>query len=176
MDRRTIQLDIEVEDKGIPVKKSFDISLVDTAGQERFKAITKTYYKESDGILLIYDVTNKESFIQLKTWIDSIYDSLGNNENSKYLIILIGNKVDLIGTEGKKREVSIDEAETKCNENKMVWGGECSAKTFNDTELIELIKKYVIKIYEKIGPKIIKEQVVKKISEKKPKKRKCFFL
>ena len=176
MDRRTIQLDIEVEDKGVPVTKSFDISLVDTAGQERFKAITKTYYKESDGILLIYDVTNKESFVQLKIWIDSIYDSLGNNENSKYIIILIGNKLDLIGIDGKTRQVSTEEAESKCNENKMLWGGECSAKTFSDTELIELIRRYVIKIYEKVGPKIVKEQVAKKIGEIKPKRRRCIFL
>ena len=81
MDRRTIQLDLEVKEKGVPITKSFDIALVDTAGQERFKSITKTYYKESDGILLIYDVTNRESFEQLKIWIDSIYDSLGHSDN-----------------------------------------------------------------------------------------------
>ena len=177
MDRRTIQLDLEVKEKGVPITRSFDIALVDTAGQERFKSITKTYYKESDGILLIYDVTNRESFEQLKIWIDSIYDSLGHSDNSKYLIILIGNKIDLIGEDGKVREVKEEEAETKCNENKMLWGGECSAKTFSDTELLDLIKKYVLEVYKKVGPKIVNQQIVKKIAEKKPqKRRKCIFL
>ena len=86
MDKRTIQIDTEIEDKGNKSTKSFDISLIDTAGQERFKSITKTYYKGSDGILLIYDVTNKDSFTNVKSWIDSIHESIGNHENTKYVI------------------------------------------------------------------------------------------
>ena len=175
MDKRTLQVEAEVSEKGKAVTKSFDISLVDTAGQERFKAITKTYYKESDGILLIYDVTNKESFLNVKNWIDSIYDSLGNHENSKYIIILIGNKIDLIGVEEKIREVSEEEAKKICEENNLLWGGECSAKINSDHELMELIKGYVKKIYEKVGPKTVTKQVVKKIAEKKPKRSRCIL-
>ena len=176
MDKRTVQEEIEVQEKDKNVTKSIDISLVDTAGQERFKSITKSYYKESDGILLIYDITNRESFENVKNWIDSIYDSLGNQENSKYIIILIGNKVDLIGVEDYKRETTEDEAKQKCEENNLLWGGECSAKTNSDSELLELIKGYVKKIYEKVGPKIVTKQVVKKIAERKKKKGKCLFL
>ena len=167
MDKRTLHVEAEVQENNQTVTKSFEISLVDTAGQERFKAITKTYYKESDGILLIYDVTNKESFLNVKNWIDSIYDSLGNHENSKYIIILIGNKIDLIGVEEKVREVTEEEAKKICKDNNLLWGGECSAKINSDSELLELIKGYVKKIYEKVGPKIVTKQVVKKIAEKK---------
>ena len=176
MDKRTVQVEIEVQEKDKNVTKSIDISLVDTAGQERFKSITKSYYKESDGILLIYDITNRESFENVKIWIDSIHDSLGNQENSKYIIILIGNKVDLIGVEDYKRETTEEEAKQKCEENNLLWGGECSAKTNSDSELLELIKGYVKKIYEKVGPKIVTKQVVKKIGEIKKKRRKCLFL
>lgn len=176
MDKRTLPIDLEVEEKGNKVTKSFDISLVDTAGQERFKTITKSYIRESDGILLMYDVTKRETFENVKMWIDSIYEALGNNENSKYVIILIGNKIDLIGFEGNSRAVTEEEAKEKCDEYKLVWGKECSVKTIRDTELEDLFKMYVQKIYEKVGPKEVKKQVVKKIAEKKKKKSKCFFL
>ena len=175
MDKRTIQVEIEVQEKNKTVTKAIEISLVDTAGQERFKAITKNYYKESDGILIIYDVTSKETFLNVKNWIDSIYESLGNHENSKYIIILIGNKIDLIGVDEKVREVTEEEAIKICKENNLLWGGECSAKTNSDSELLELIKGYVKKIYEKVGPKTISKQVVKKIAEKKKKRGKCFL-
>ena len=175
MDKKTIQVEAEVQEKNKTVTKEIDISLVDTAGQERFKAITKSYYKESDGILLIYDVTNKESFLNVKNWIDSIYESLGNHEDSKYIIILIGNKIDLIGVEEKVREVTEEEAIKICKENNLLWGGECSAKTNSDCELLELIKRYVKKIYEKVGPKIVTKQVVKKIAEKRKKRSKCIL-
>ena len=176
MDRRTLQVEIEVQEKDKMVTKSFDISLVDTAGQERFKAITKTYYKGSDGILIIYDVTNKESFLCVKNWIDSIYDSLGDEDNSKYITFLIGNKIDLIGVDGKIRETTEEEAKQKCEENHLIWGGECSAKNNSDNELLELIKGYVKKIYEKVGSKTVTKQIIKKIAEKKKKRKKCIFL
>ena len=177
MDKRTIPLEIEVEEKGNSVKKQIDISLIDTAGQERFKAITKSYYKDSDGVLLIYDITKKESYDKLNGWIESIYEALGNTQNSQYMIFLIGNKLDLIGVDGKVREIDEKVAQQKCIENNLVWGGECSAKTFSDTQLIEFLTQYVKKIYEKIGPKIVKKQIVRKIAERKRKKKnKCFFL
>ena len=177
MDKRTIPLEIEVEEKGNSVKKQIDISLIDTAGQERFKAITKSYFKDSDGVLLIYDITKKESLEKLNGWIESICEALGNTQSSQYIIFLIGNKLDLIGVEGKVREIDVKDAQQKCEENNMIWGGECSAKNFTDSQLIDLLKQYVKKIYEKIGPKIVKKQIVKKIGpQKKKKKNKCFFL
>ena len=174
MDRRTIQLDVDIQENQTTTTKSFDISLIDTAGQERFKSITKSYINGADCILLIYDVTNLESFTNVSSWINSIHDTIGNHENSKYLIILIGNKIDLIGVDGKERVIEEDEAKSNCEKNKLVWGGECSAKTFSADELKELIKGYIKKIYAKVGPKDMKKQVVKKISTKKKKRRVCF--
>lgn len=175
MDRRTMQLEVDINDNGTTSTKSFEISLVDTAGQERFRAITKTYFNGADCILLIYDVTNQESFLNVKSWIESIHESIGNHENSKYVIVLIGNKIDLIGVDGKERCVEEDEAKRKCEEFKLEWGGECSAKTFTDIQLKDLIKEYVKHIYKKVGPKKVTQQVVKKMNQKK-KKKSCLFL
>ena len=175
MDRRTMQLEVDINDNGKTSTKSFEISLVDTAGQERFRAITKTYFNGADCILLIYDVTNQESFLNVKSWIESIHESIGNHEDSKYVIVLIGNKIDLIGVDGKERCVEEDEAKRKCEEFKLEWGGECSAKTFTDIQLKDLIKEYVKHIYKKVGPKKVTQQVVKKMNQQK-KKKSCLFL
>ena len=175
MDKKTFAIDAEVDDKGQKVTKNFNISLIDTAGEERFKSITKTYFKGADCVLLIYDVTNRESYDNVSMWIDSIHDSIGNHETSKYIIVLIGNKIDLIGVDGRTRAVEENEAITKCQDSKLNWGGECSAKTFSDVELKNLIKGYIIKIYEKVGSKNIGHQVSKTLSKNKKNKKFCFL-
>ena len=175
MDKKTFAIDAEVDDKGQKVTKNFNISLIDTAGEERFKSITKTYFKGADCVLLIYDVTNRESYDNVSMWIDSIHDSIGNHETSKYIIVLMGNKIDLIGVEGRTRAVEENEAITKCQDSKLNWGGECSAKTFSDVELKNLIKGYIIKIYEKVGSKNTGHQVSKTLSKNKKNKKFCFL-
>ena len=173
MDKKTFTIDAEVDEQGKKVTKSFNISLIDTAGQERYKSITKTYFKGADCILLIYDVTNKESYDNVSMWIESIHDSIGNHETSKYIIVLIGNKIDLIGVDGKTRVVNENEAKGKCQEYKINWGGECSAKTFSDSDLKNLIKGYVVKIYEKVGSKNIGHQVTKTLVINDRRRRNC---
>ena len=174
MDKKTMPVELEVYENKKVVKKEVNISLVDTAGQERFRSITKNYYKESDGILLLYDVTNKETFKNVEGWINSIHNSLGNHKNSKYIIILIGNKIDLIGTDDFTREVEEDEAKSTCEEKSLVWGGETSVKDIEFDKLEELFKEYVKIIYDKIGEKIVTKQVSKKMDGYKKKKKRPF--
>ena len=64
----------------------------DTAGQERYKAICGAHYKRAVGALLVYDITNRESFEQLDTWIEN----LTSRAERDIQIILIGNKVDKV--------------------------------------------------------------------------------
>ena len=176
MDKKSLPTEIEVNENNQIVKKQIDISLVDTAGEERFRSITKNYFKESDGILLLYDVTNKESFKNVESWIDSIYESLGSHKNSKYEIILIGNKVDLIGVEEYVREVNEDEGKAICEEKGLIWGGETSVKNIQFQELENLFRDYVKHIYDKVGEKKIVKQVTKKMDGyKKKRKSVCFF-
>ena len=176
MDKKTLSFEIEVNENSNTVKKQVNISLVDTAGQERFRSITKNYFKESDGILLLYDVTSKDTFKNVETWIDSIHESIGNHKNSKYIIILIGNKTDLIGVDDYVREVTEEEAEAKCNVKSLVWGGETSVKNIEFKDLKELFKNYVEKIYDKVGEKEVKQQVSKKMDSYKKKKKKLFCI
>ena len=94
-------LGVDVRYKYVTLEdKRIRLDIWDPAGQERFKNITKNYLHGANGILYVYDITNKESFHKLKSWLN---DSKGNvsPETEK---IIVGNKIDLEA----QREVNID--------------------------------------------------------------------
>ena len=166
MDRRTLNFTIkDSEGRDLDV----EVQLWDTAGQERFRTITNNYYKSSQGLLLIYDITKKDTFNNVENWINSIKETLG--EEDKYLIVLIGNKVDLAEANPETREVSLDEAEEICKKDDIFWGGECSAKDFSEDKLKEIFTKYTQEIYKKVGVNIVKAGIVNKPD--KPRKYRC---
>ena len=174
VEKKTLELNLDIiNDEGKTEKKSFVISLFDTAGQEKFRSITHNYYKEADGILLIYDIDDKSSFESIEMWIESIRQNMGSNDVSKYAMVLIGNKSDLIEEEIKEREVTEDEAKQICEKYDIIWGGEQSIRSIGFEELRKLFDEYVIKIYKKIGEKKSwKESVkIKNIKKKETKKK-----
>ena len=77
----------------------------DTAGQEKYKAITGAYYKGSKGALVVYDITQKKTFENIEKWVNDLKAA----GDPKITIILIGNKNDL----DDKRQVSKDQGEEK---------------------------------------------------------------
>ena len=83
--------------------KSIKIQIWDTAGQEAFQAITRTYYKGAIGALLVYDITRRETFTHVTKWLDDVR----TNSSKNVTVILIGNKKDL----EDKRQVSYEEGE-----------------------------------------------------------------
>ena len=94
---------IEKYEKKIKIKGSkneIKFEIIDSSGQERYKAIVNNYYRITDGIILMYDVTNRESFEHLEFWIEDIKEKSKPN----IPIYLIGNKTDL-----DEREIKIDE-------------------------------------------------------------------
>ena len=125
--------------------------LFDTAGQERYRAITKSYFKESQGIILIYSIVDEDSFKHIEAWLGSIKDSLSDWKRTGYIVMLLGNKLDIAEENKEQRMILKEEAEKICNEQGIYWGGECSAKTFNDSQIKEIFEKFIIKIYNKIG-------------------------
>ena len=89
--------------------KKIELHIWDTAGQERFRAIAKNLYKGADGILLMYDISNFNSFKHIKEWINSIKESV---DISKIALIIVGNKCDL-----PPQEITVDEEQKKKFEN-----------------------------------------------------------
>jgi len=93
----------------VKVMNHFDLKLRlqiwDTAGQERFRAVTTSFYKNSSGALVVFDITKESSFRQVDNWIQELKEAAGN----EVCIILVGNKIDL----QNKREVSEEQAYEK---------------------------------------------------------------
>ena len=119
MDKRTLNFkDIEVNINGENKKMDFDLILFDTAGQERYRSITKTYFQSSDGVIILYDITNKKTFEGVETWLDSLDQVLSTWKTNHYVVTLLGNKLDLVTNGEKSREVEEEEA-SKLEE--MIW-------------------------------------------------------
>jgi Ras-related protein Rab-2A len=101
----TIGIDIESKVLNIDEKegssRKVKLQIFDTAGQESFRSITRSYYKGSQIVILVYDVTNHRSFSQLENWLKEVEEySLGSNP----IIVLVGNKCDLKSRHIVKRE------------------------------------------------------------------------
>ena len=67
------------------------VVLWDTAGQERFRTITYGFYKNANGVILVYDISNRKSFENIKTWLAAINEHASDNITK----VLVGNKTDL---------------------------------------------------------------------------------
>ena len=71
---------------------TFNLNVWDTAGEEKYHALAPIFYQNSDGAIIVYDCTNKETFERAVKWINELADIL---EDNKYRLILVGNKIDL---------------------------------------------------------------------------------
>mmetsp|Transcript_79764 Transcript_79764/g.222025 ORF Transcript_79764/g.222025 Transcript_79764/m.222025 type:complete len:206 (-) Transcript_79764:91-708(-) len=115
------------------------LQIWDTAGQESFRSITRSYYRDAAGALLVYDITRRESFNHLSRWLEEARQ----NGNPNMTIMLIGNKSDL----EHRRAVSTKEGEMFAQENGLVFL-ETSAKSAANVEMAFI--KTAENIYEKI--------------------------
>ena len=123
--------------------KSIKIQIWDTAGQEAFQAITRTYYKGAIGALLVYDITRKDTFIHVTKWLEEVR----NNSSKTITVILIGNKKDL----EDKRQVTYEEGEAFAKENGLMFL-ETSAKTaYNVVESFNLSAQCILNNIERTG-------------------------
>lgn len=83
------------------------VKLWDTAGQERYRTLTTTFIKDADGVLVVFDLNQQDTFHNVRDWIDNIY----KHKDTTIPIVLVGNKLDLADAEdGGEREVDTSEA------------------------------------------------------------------
>ena len=98
----------------------------DSAGQERYGDIVRSYYSKADGVILVFDLTEQKSFKDLRDWISKVRNATGRGEQS-IPMIMVGNKLDLINNGQKGRAVEYDTAKEFAKVNDMKYH-ETSAK------------------------------------------------
>mmetsp|Transcript_43982 Transcript_43982/g.121706 ORF Transcript_43982/g.121706 Transcript_43982/m.121706 type:complete len:207 (-) Transcript_43982:196-816(-) len=103
----TIGIDFKIKNIQLDGKR-IKLQIWDTAGQERFRTITTSYFRGAQGILLVYDVTDRNSFISIRNWVAQIQMHADVNVNK----ILIGNKCDV----ADQRAISYEEGEALAKE------------------------------------------------------------
>lgn len=106
-------------------EKNIKLQIWDTAGQESFKSITRSYYRGAAGALLVYDITRRDTFGHLTRWLEEVKQ----NGNPDMVIMLIGNKSDL----EQRRQVSFAEGQAFAKEHGLIFL-ETSAKTAANVE------------------------------------------
>eukprot|EP00640_Fibrocapsa_japonica_P005153 CAMPEP_0113936284 /NCGR_PEP_ID=MMETSP1339-20121228/3227_1 /TAXON_ID=94617 /ORGANISM="Fibrocapsa japonica" /LENGTH=204 /DNA_ID=CAMNT_0000938699 /DNA_START=177 /DNA_END=791 /DNA_ORIENTATION=- /assembly_acc=CAM_ASM_000762 len=133
--QNTIGVDFKVKILDVEGKR-VKLTIWDTAGQERFRTLTSSYYRGAHAIILVYDVSWRETFENLSQWLQEveIYSPNGGKDMVK---LLVGNKID------KERQVSKQEAQSWARSRNMIFM-EASAKT-------------------KVGVKTVFSEVVQKI-------------
>ncbi|KAH7889615.1 GTP binding protein [Phlebopus sp. FC_14] len=111
------------------------LQLWDTAGQERFRSLIPSYIRDSSVAIVVYDITNRQSYLSTSKWIDDVRSERGND----VIIVLVGNKADL----SEKRQVTVEEATTRSTQMNIMFM-ETSAKAGHNVK--SLFKKIAMSL------------------------------
>ena len=118
--------------------KSIKLQIVDVNGSEHYRNLLKFNYKNANGILLIYDITKKNSFRNLYKWFDQI--DLNANEQTKICKVLVGNKIDI-----SEREVTEEEGKKYADDNKMPYFEMSAKDNINVGPVFEFITNKILR-------------------------------
>ena len=151
----TVGIDFQVKLLNINDKK-IKIQIWDTAGEERYRVVAKNYFNTSDGFIIMYDITNRESFDDITNWIEQIRDSTPNYKKS----VLFGNKSDL----NKLRNVQINEGKELAQKNDFKFFETSAKDGLNLNEGIESLVKDVLEDIDSIK---LKRRNTTSLKEKK---------
>ena len=152
----TIGVDFKIKTLEIDQKK-VKLQIWDTAGQERFKNIISSYYRGVHGILLIYDVTDKDSFKNLNNWLIEIE----KNANKNVVKVLIGNKADL----EDKRVISYNQGKEFADMYGLKYIETSAKKNINVRDAFETLAREIIEA--NLDKTIAKQKHNKKITVSK---------
>lgn len=120
----TIGVDFMSRDLRLPDSRSFHLNVWDTAGAERFHSLGPTFYRGSDGGVIVFDVANSASFASVQSWLSDFREFVGQDRP----VILVGNKIDL-----PQRAISKSQATDWCSSLGMEYF-EVSAKQGSGVE------------------------------------------
>jgi len=141
-DKHIITIGVDFKIKTLTVdSKKVKINIWDTAGQERFKNITVSYYKGASGVMLVYDITDPESFSKLGEWLIEVEKNAPNNVYK----ILVGNKADL----EDQRKVSYDQGKEFADTYGMKFIETSAKSAYNVSEAYDTMTREIINLKKK---------------------------
>ena len=158
----TIGFDLKYKLVSLNNGEKLKLTIHDTAGEERFRALSKNYIKKADGILVVYDITNKNSFLNVENWIKCAKDELSLD----IPILLIGNKSDL----EDERKISYKEGEDLAKKYGINF---FETSCFNGKNVELCFNNISEKMYEYLKNKEKKNKKKKKILVFQKNKKKC---
>ena len=134
---------IDLKSGSIIIKnKKIRIQIWDTAGQEKYKAITKNLFLKVMGALIVYDITNENSFYNLQSWVSMVKEECGKHMQ----IVIVGNKSDL----DSKRAISKEEVLNYAKEQKVEYIETSSKTGENIIKAITLLSEQILENSESI--------------------------
>ncbi|XP_070578911.1 ras-related protein Rab-15-like isoform X2 [Ptychodera flava] len=142
----TIGIDFKMKTLKVDDKK-IRIQIWDTAGQERYETITKQYYRRAQGVVVVYDISNETSFLNIKKWIDLVSNCASEDTE----IMLVGNKND----SRQRRVITKERGEELAKELKVPF---YETSAFNDTNIDEVFIE-LAKIVMKRNKREIEKQM-----------------
>ena len=145
--------------------KTIKLQIWDTAGQERFRSITKNYYKKANGIILIYDVTNKYSYKNIRVWINQIKEEAVSN----VIIYLVGNKIDM----EEERKVKTEEGKKLADEYNCPFNETSAKEDININETFEDIAERIDEVFSKLTTNAEIKMTKNRMSNAKKKNKGC---
>ena len=149
----TMGLDYRLKSMKLKNGKDIKLQMWDTAGQDRYRAITKNYYKGSHGILLLYDITNIQTFESVKQWVTQIREEATQN----VIVYLVGNKSDM----EEEREVQKEKGEQLAEELGFPFTESSAKNGINVNETFEDLAERIDKLYGNKPQKPVKNKLYK---------------
>ena len=134
--KTTIGVDFKVKRINLQ-NKNVLVKIWDSAGQERFKTVTRQYYKNAEGVMLIYDVTSQKSFSMIEEWFKSIIE----NKREGAQVILIGNKKDMVN-----RVISAEQGESLAKKFEIKYYETSALSGENVDQVFEELAENILKI------------------------------
>ena len=134
--KTTIGVDFKVKRINL-LNKNVLVKIWDSAGQERFKTVTRQYYKNAEGVMLIYDVTSQKSFSMIEEWFKSIIE----NKRKDAQVILIGNKKDMVN-----RVISAEQGESLAKKFEIKYYETSALSGENVDKAFEELAENILKI------------------------------
>jgi small GTP-binding protein len=132
----TLTAENKIKSINIDSSTSAQVTLWDTAGQEKYRSLTRQFFLNTNGVILMYDVCSENSFEGLKMWLDDIKNNTSNEDVS---IILVGNKIDL-----EERCINYEDANKFAQDNDMLYCETSSKEGINVESPFERITKEIV--------------------------------